>query len=167
MTSLTANAPASPAPASVQLPSRGVLMLRYLRRNKSLVVGILIVLLLTVFSIIGSATLDTKKLAYPLGGRAKQAPSFERLLNPAEGKAPSIQGILGSDFFGADLAAAMARGLWQTALVGVLAGGIGTMVGVVLGFISAFYGGAVDTIIKGSLSNLAAHPRLSDSGAAR
>jgi peptide/nickel transport system permease protein len=149
MTTLTANAPASPASASVQLPSRGVLVLRYLRRNKSLVVGILIVLLLMAFSIIGSATLDTKKLAYPLGGKAKQAPSVERLINPAEGKSPSIQGILGSDFFGADLAAAMARGLWQTAMVGVLAGGIGTMVGVVLGFISAFYGGAVDTIIKG------------------
>jgi peptide/nickel transport system permease protein len=133
----------------VQLPSRGILMLRYLRRNKSLVFGLLIVLLLTAFSIIGSSTLDTKKLAYPLGGKSKQAPSLERLLNPAEGKSPSIQGMLGTDFFGADLAAAMARGLWQTALIGVLAGGIGTMVGVILGFISAFYGGAVDTIIKG------------------
>ena len=152
MTTMTATAPSNPSnptSASVQLPSRGILFLRYLRRNKSLVFGVLIVLLLTAFSIIGSATIDTKKLAYPLGGKAKQAPSLERLLNPPAGKSPSLQGVLGTDFFGADLAAAMARGLWQTALIGVLAGGIGTFIGVALGFISAFYGGAIDTIIKG------------------
>jgi peptide/nickel transport system permease protein len=43
----------------------------------------------------------------------------------------------------------MVVGLWQTALIGVLAGGIGTLIGVVLGFTSAYFGGAIDSGIKG------------------
>ena len=42
--------------------------------------------------------------------------------------------------------AAMVRGLWQTALVGILAGAIGTGLGVVFGFTSAYFGGIVDFI---------------------
>ena len=43
----------------------------------------------------------------------------------------------------------MVVGLWQTALIGLLAGAIGTLIGVVLGFTSAYFGGLLDTIIKG------------------
>jgi peptide/nickel transport system permease protein len=43
----------------------------------------------------------------------------------------------------------MVRGVWQTAVIGLIAGAIGTGVGVVLGFLSAYYGGAVDTLIRG------------------
>jgi peptide/nickel transport system permease protein len=43
----------------------------------------------------------------------------------------------------------MVVGLWQTALIGVLAGGVGTLVGVVLGFTSAYFGGPLDAFIKG------------------
>jgi peptide/nickel transport system permease protein len=43
----------------------------------------------------------------------------------------------------------MVVGLWQTALIGVLAGGIGTLIGVVLGFTSAYFGGPMDSFIKG------------------
>ena len=55
----------------------------------------------------------------------------------------------GTDFFGADLLAAMVLGLWQTALIGVLAGALGTIIGAALGFISAYFGGLLDTGIKG------------------
>ena len=110
-------------------------MLRYLRRNKSLGFGILIVVILTLFTVIGSASIDTKKRAYPLAVKPKQP--------------PSAQYPMGTDFYGRDLLAAMVRGLWQTALVGILAGAIGTGLGVVFGFTSAYFGGIVDTIIKG------------------
>ncbi len=135
MSATTTLAPSSAASSAGILPSRSTLMLRYLRRNKSLVFGILIVVFLTLFTIIGSFTVNTKKMAYPLAAKAKQP--------------PSAQYPLGTDFYGRDLLAAMIRGLWQTALVGILAGAIGTGVGVILGFTSAYFGGMVDSIIKG------------------
>ncbi len=39
--------------------------------------------------------------------------------------------------------------MWQTALIGVIAGALGTLVGVVLGFVSAYFGGFIDMVIKG------------------
>jgi peptide/nickel transport system permease protein len=115
-------------------PSNVVLLLRYLRRNKSLAFGLLITLFLVGFTIYGFATIDTAD-AYPLRAPARKPPSLEYLL--------------GTDFFGRDLYAAMVVGLWQTALIGVMAGAIGTLIGVVLGFISAYFGGPIDAVIKG------------------
>jgi peptide/nickel transport system permease protein len=118
----------------IKQPSRLTIVLRYLRRNPSLAIGLLILILLVAFTVIGLLTVDVKK-AYPLAVRSKQP--------------PSAQFPLGTDFFGRDLLAAMVVGMWQTALIGVLAGAIGTLIGVVLGFISAYFGGLIDTIIKG------------------
>src|SRR5690349_21733221 len=86
-------------------PSRLTLFLRYLRRNKSLVFGLVILLFLIGFTVIGLLTVDTKH-AYPLSARSKQPPSL---------KYP-----LGTDFFGRDMLAAMVVGMWQTALIGLL-----------------------------------------------
>jgi len=120
-------------PNVIQL-GRLTLLFRYMRRNKSLAIGLTLVLLLTAFTVIGLLTLDTSR-AYPLSVKPKQP--------------PSAQFPFGTDFFGRDLLAAMVVGLWQTALIGVLAGGIGTLIGVVLGFTSAYFGGIVDSAIKG------------------
>lgn len=135
---MTQSAAAIPQPAVQQSdyvhPSRWTLTARYLRRNKSLVVGLLIILGLTLFTVVGSLTIDTEKRAYPLAVKPKQPPSAEY--------------PLGTDFFGRDLLAVMVRGIWQTAVIGLIAGAIGTGVGVILGFLSAYYGGVVDTIIR-------------------
>jgi peptide/nickel transport system permease protein len=106
---------------------------RYTKRNKSLAVGLAILLFLIAFTAIGFMVIDPKH-AYPLSAAAK--------------KPPSLQYPLGTDFFGRDLLAAMVVGMWQTAAIGLLAGGIGTVIGVVLGFISAYFGGWIDTSIK-------------------
>jgi peptide/nickel transport system permease protein len=116
-------------------PPRRVLIARYLRRNKSLAVGLGIVLFLALFTIIGTLTIDTSKRAYPLAVKTKQPPSAEF--------------PLGTDWYGRDLLAAMVRGLWQTAIIGLLAGAVATAIGVVLGFISAYYGGVIDRVITG------------------
>jgi peptide/nickel transport system permease protein len=118
----------------VRQPRRITLLLRYLRRNKSLLIGLVILLGLIAFTGIGLLTIDTAD-AYPLSVAARQPPSAEY--------------PLGTDFFGRDLLAAMVVGMWQTALIGVLAGAIGTLIGVVLGFTSAYFGGLIDTLIKG------------------
>jgi peptide/nickel transport system permease protein len=114
-------------------PSRFALAVRYTKRNKSLAVGLAILLFLIAFTAIGLMVIDPKH-AYPLSAAAK--------------KPPSLQYPLGTDFFGRDLLAAMVVGMWQTAAIGLLAGGIGTVIGVFLGFVSAYFGGWTDAIIK-------------------
>jgi peptide/nickel transport system permease protein len=126
---------------AVYQPSRSRLVYGYLRRNKSLAVGLLILLGLVTFTVVGFATLDLKK-AYPLQVAAKKPPTLFQW-------PPSMKYPLGTDFFGRDLTAAMVVGLWQTALIGVLAGALGTLIGTILGFISAYFGGWLDAVIKG------------------
>jgi peptide/nickel transport system permease protein len=116
-----------------------------MRRNKGLAVGLFILLLLVIFTVYGTATADLKH-AYPITVKSKQPPSWEF--------------PLGTDFFGRDLYVAMVVGLKETALIGLLAGGLGTMVGVVLGFISAYFGGWLDMIIKGICQILTPIPAL-------
>jgi peptide/nickel transport system permease protein len=136
---------ASQAQEQVLQPSRTTLLLRYLRRNKSLVFGLLILLFLVGFTVYGLLTINPKD-AYPLAARSKQP--------------PSLRYPLGTDFFGRNLYASMVVGIWQTALIGVLAGGLGTLIGVVLGFISAYFGGLLDTLIKGICQILTPIPAL-------
>ena len=115
-------------------PSRLTLFLRYLRRNITLAIGLLIMLGLIVFTLHGLATADTDD-AYPLSVKTKQPPSLEF--------------PLGTDYFGRNLYVAMVVGLKQTATIGILAGALGTIIGVILGFISAYFGGWLDMAIKG------------------
>jgi peptide/nickel transport system permease protein len=115
-------------------PSRAKLLAGYMRRNKSLLVGLIILAGLVIFTASGMLTIDPKD-AYPLAAKTKQPPSLEF--------------PFGTDFFGRNLYAAMVVGMWQTAIIGFIAGAIGTIVGTVLGFTSAYFGGWVDSTIKG------------------
>ena len=126
-------------------PSRFWLVMRYIRRNKSLAIGLAILFFLIAFTVIGFMVINPKH-AYPLSAAAR--------------KAPSLKYPLGTDFFGRDLLAAMVVGMWQTAAIGLVAGGIGTMIGVVLGFVSAYFGGVVDVIIKTTCQILTPIPVL-------
>jgi peptide/nickel transport system permease protein len=126
-------------------PSRLTLLFRYMRRNIGLAIGLFILLLLVVFTVYGLATVDLSH-AYPLSVKSKQPPSLEF--------------PLGTDFFGRDLYVAMVVGLKETAIIGLLAGALGTMIGVILGFISAYFGGWLDTIIKGICQILTPIPAL-------
>ena len=126
-------------------PGRLTLILRYLRRNKGLAIGLFILLLLVIFTVYGQATADLSH-AYPITVKSKQPPSWEF--------------PLGTDFFGRDLYVAMVVGLKQTAIIGLLAGALGTFIGVMLGFISAYFGGLLDTVVKGICQILTPIPAL-------
>lgn len=115
-------------------PSHRTLVLRYLRRNKSLAVGLAILMFLILFSVVGSMVVDTGTLAYPLA----VAP-----LQP-----PGAQYLLGTDKDGRDLLAVMIRGIILTGSIGLMAGTVGITVGVVLGFMAGFFGGLFDTITR-------------------
>ena len=117
----------------VRQPGRLALLFRYLKRNKSLAIGLVVMLLLVAFTVIGFLLVDPKD-AYPLAAATKKPPSW--------------QYPLGTDFFGRNLFAAMVVGMWQTAAIGLLAGGLGTLIGVVFGFISAYFGGWIDGVIR-------------------
>src|ERR1700733_15754671 len=85
-------------------------MLRYLRRNKSLAVGIVLLSLLALFIVIGNLTVDTE-LARPLSVRALQPPSWD---NP-----------FGTDRQGRDLLAGMVAGTPLTLKIGFVAAFLG------------------------------------------
>jgi peptide/nickel transport system permease protein len=134
MTTNVALSPPQAQSVEISQPGRFTLIFRYLRRNKSMTFGLLLFFFLVGFTVIGMLTIDQDH-AYALAVRTQQPPSAEF--------------PLGTDFFGRDMLAVMVVGTWQTALIGLLAGGIGTLIGVFLGFVSAYFGGFVDSAIKG------------------
>jgi peptide/nickel transport system permease protein len=109
-------------------------MIRYLRRNKSLAVGIVLLALLALFIVIGNLTVDTE-LARPLSVRALQPPSWEH--------------PFGTDRQGRDLLAAMVAGTPLTLKIGFIAGFLGVGIGTVLAFVAGYYRGMTDTVIRG------------------
>lgn len=121
-------------PTQASGPRQRILVFRYLRRNKSLAVGLFLLAFLLVFGIGGSLVVDTGKLAYPLAVVPLQPPSAEY--------------PLGTDKDGRDLLAVMIRGVMLTGAIGLLAGTVGITVGVVLGFLAGYFGGIFDVVTR-------------------
>jgi peptide/nickel transport system permease protein len=105
-----------------------------MRRNISLVIGIVLLSGLVLFVGIGHIVVDTSK------SRALSAPAM---------KPPSFQYPFGTDRQGRDLLAVMVAGTPLTLRIGFIAGFLGVGVGAILGFVSAYYRGKVDVIIRG------------------
>lgn len=105
----------------------------YARRNKTLVFGVLLLLGLLLFAVVGAAIYDTSK-ASPLSGPAARPPSAEY--------------PLGTDQQGRDMLAAMIAGTPLTLRIGLIAGVIGTLIGTVLAFVAGYYRGPVDSVIR-------------------
>jgi peptide/nickel transport system permease protein len=91
-------------------------------------------LILVLFVGIGPLVVDTTK-ARPLSAPAMRAPSF--------------QYPFGTDRQGRDLLAVMVAGTPLTLRIGFIAGFLGVGIGAILGFVSAYYRGMVDTLIRG------------------
>jgi peptide/nickel transport system permease protein len=108
-------------------------VLGYLRRNVSLVVGLVFLGILAVFIVVGALTVDTGN-AQPLSAPALQQPSWDY--------------PFGTDRQGRDLLAVMVAGTPLTLRIGFIAGFIGVSVGAVLAFTAAYYRGRVDTLIR-------------------
>jgi len=117
----------------------------YGRRNPKLVIGMVFILLLLLFWLIGSLLVDLTQ-SQPISGLPDQS--------------PSLQYLLGTDSNGRDLLAVMIVGTGLTLRIGILAGTIGLGVAVILGFLSGYYGGLLDTLIKGIVDVLLTVPPL-------
>lgn len=115
-------------------PGRLGAVVRYGRRNLSLVVGIVLLLALALFVGLGHVFVDTAK-ARPLSAPALQPPSFEY--------------PFGTDRQGRDLLATMVAGTPLTLRIGFIAGFLGVGIGTILAFVAAYYRGAADVLIRG------------------
>src|SRR3984957_6608529 len=109
-------------------------VMSYTGRNRSLLVGTLLLLALVLFVVIGRMFVDTED------ARALSAPSL---------RSPSWDYPFGTDRQGRDLLAVMVAGTPLTLRIGFIAGFLGVGIGTVLAFIGAFYRGLIDTIIRG------------------
>src|SRR3954470_6617010 len=107
---------------------------RYFRRNASLVVGLLLLGLLTVFLVVGALMVDTSN-AQALSVPPLQPPSWDY--------------PFGTDRQGRDLLAVMVAGTPLTLRIGFIAGFFGVGVGAVLAFVAAYYRGWADILIRG------------------
>ncbi len=117
----------------------------YLRRNPPLVAGIILLLLIAVFVMIGAYVTEPDD-ARPLAFRPSQPPSAEHWL--------------GTDRLGKDILAVMTEGTPQTIRIGLIAGAIGVAIGTILAFFSGYYGGAFDTFVRSTVDILRTIPAL-------
>ncbi len=119
--------------------------LDYLRRNPSLVAGLLILAALVAAWCICYAMVDIQK-ARPLSVRPNQLPSA---LLP-----------LGSDRQGRNILAVLVVGAPLTLFIGVIAASVGTLVGTLLAFAAGYYGGVLDAIVRTIVDTLQTVPGL-------
>jgi peptide/nickel transport system permease protein len=126
-------APALGEPIVTTNPNHAMNVFRYARRNRSLVVGLSLLLFLFLFVIIGHFTVDTAE-ARALSVRSLQSPSWEL--------------PFGSDKQGRNLYAVMVVGTPLTFRLGLICGLLAVTFGAIVGFIAAYYGGIVDEALK-------------------
>jgi peptide/nickel transport system permease protein len=105
----------------------------YLRRNPALLIGLLILSALLAFVVIGHLTVNVIE-SRPLSVMPLQPPSREL--------------PFGSDKQGRNLYAVMVEGTPLTLRIGLFAGVLGVAIGATLAFVSGYYGGVIDNVIR-------------------
>ncbi|MBT7003562.1 MAG: ABC transporter permease [Chloroflexi bacterium] len=102
-------------------------------RNKTLVAGFSLILLIGLFSLFGTLLIDPERTEVG-AGKPAQSPSSEHLL--------------GTDQQGRDVFADLAYGTPASLIIGLIAGVIGVGIGTALGFLAGYYRGYWDTFIS-------------------
>ena len=119
--------------------------LRYVHRNPSLGIGIVLLLALALFSGLGRLLVDVSTAAP---------------LSAPPGAAPGPGLLFGSDPQGRNLLAVMILGTWLTIRTGLIAGAIGIVFGSALGLISGYIGGRTDSVITWMIDVLLTVPAI-------
>ncbi len=102
-------------------------------RNIKLLFGLSIILVFLLLAIIGPFLTKYEPFDY---------------INPLGAQPPSAEFWFGTNFFGQDVFTQFVTGLRATFLVGILGGGLATIVGISIGFIAGYRGGIVDEILS-------------------
>jgi peptide/nickel transport system permease protein len=101
-------------------------------RNNKLRIGLIVVLFFLAFAFIGPLLTDYDPNDY---------------VGPA-GQPPSAEYWFGTTTFGQDVFTQFALGLGATFLVGIVGGGIALVIGMAIGFIAGYRGGAIDEVLN-------------------
>lgn len=109
-------------------------VVRYFQRNPSLFYGLILFFVLLFSSYIGRLFVDIQEA---------------RPVSVAPLKPPSLELPFGSDKQGRNLFAVMVVGTPLTLRIGLIAGFIGVGLGGAIGFVSAYYGGWLDALLRG------------------
>jgi len=113
--------------------AKGSEFLFFALRNPKLRVGLTVVLFFLGLSLIGPLLTHNAPFDY---------------VNPAGADPPSSEYWFGTTTFGQDVFAQFVQGLRATFLVGLIGGGLGTLIGVIVGFTAGYRGGLVDEALN-------------------
>jgi len=108
-------------------------VLTFFKENRLFTSGVLLLLALLLFGIIGSALISPRKA--DMGA------------NPLN-LSPSREHLLGTDGLGRDMLAVMVIGIPNTFKIGFLAGAVGVIIGTLIGLFAGYYRGYADTIFS-------------------
>ncbi len=114
--------------------------------NTKFLVGSFLLLSVILMGLLGPLVWDTK-LARVGSSPLNLPPAWVKTDNPAFGK-PTWAHPLGTESNGRDMLAVLIVGAPRSLRIGIIAAGIGMLVGIVLGFSAGFLGGWVDNIIR-------------------
>jgi len=117
----------------------------FLKNNVRLSIGLLLILGLIAFWVIGGALTD-RAHADPISG----APST----------APGAKYWLGTDAQGRQMLPLMVVGVPITLRIGLIAGGLGVITGTMLGFTAGYFRGWIDTVIRSASDVVLTIPAL-------
>ncbi|MGE5690244.1 MAG: ABC transporter permease [Pseudomonadota bacterium] len=136
-TSLVEPASAAPRPEEPEAPVARARRHRHERlyfalRNTKLVIGLGVVVVFLLIALVGPLLAKYPPLAF--GGEPSSPPSSEHWL--------------GTTFSGQDVYSQFVYGLRASFVVGVLGGGIATLIGMVVGFTAGYKSGLVDDVLN-------------------
>ncbi len=107
-------------------------LLYFALRNKKLRIGLAVLLLFVVFALVGPMFTDYKPYDYVGPGAQPPSPTH----------------WFGTTTFGQDVFTQFVFGLRATFLVGIVGGGLATLIGVLIGFIAGYRGGLMDELLN-------------------
>ncbi len=102
-------------------------------RNKKVVIGLSIILFFLLLGLFGPLIIKNDPFDY---------------LNPMGAQAPSSEFLFGTTFFGQDVFAQFVLGLRATFMVGVIGGGLATLIGILVGVTAGYRGGQGDEVLN-------------------
>ena len=116
-------------------------------RNKLLFGGLILILSVVLFAVVGSLTIDPERGEVGFAKAEKQVADGSYKMRDAPRLRPSFEFWLGTDQFARDVFAYVAFGTLGTLWMGLIAGIIGIGIGTLLGFVGGYFGGWLDAIV--------------------